>query len=79
MTASSGVCARAGFVPDVVQEAHGMHGALSLVAVESGVPIVPASMATVRPAETRYLPLAEDGAQAKPRSQLVHEAQGALI
>jgi len=56
------LCAGAGFVPDVVQEAHGMHGVLSLVAVETGVSIVPESMATVRPAEIRYLPLAEDGA-----------------
>ncbi len=56
------LCAGAGFVPDVVQEAHGMHGVLSLVAVETGVSIVPANMAAVRSSEVRYLPLAEDAA-----------------
>lgn len=56
------LCDEAGFVPDVVQEAHSMHGVLSLVAVETGVSIVPAGMATVRPSEIRYLPLAGDQA-----------------
>ena len=39
-----------------------MHGVLSLVAVETGVSIVPASMATVRPGEIAYLPLDGHGA-----------------
>jgi DNA-binding transcriptional LysR family regulator len=56
------LCAGAGFVPDVVQEAHGMHAVLSLVAVETGVSIVPAGMAAVRASEIRYLPLAEEAA-----------------
>nr|WP_274607238.1 LysR family transcriptional regulator [Paracraurococcus ruber] len=56
------LCAGAGFVPEVVQEAHGMHAVLSLVAVEAGVSIVPSAMASVRPAEIRYLPLAEEAA-----------------
>jgi DNA-binding transcriptional LysR family regulator len=56
------LCAGAGFVPEVVQEAHGMHAVLSLVAVEAGVSIVPAAMASVRPSEIRYVPLAEDAA-----------------
>lgn len=38
------LCADAGFVPMVVQEAHGMHAVLSLVAVEAGISIVPESM-----------------------------------
>ncbi len=56
------LCAAAGFVPEVVQEAHGMHAVLSLVAVETGVSIVPAGMASVRAAEVRTLPLPEDAA-----------------
>lgn len=56
------LCAEAGFAPDVAQEAHGMHGVLSLVAVETGVSIVPASMATVRPGEIAYVPLDGHGA-----------------
>lgn len=59
------LCAEAGFAPDVAQEAHGMHGVLSLVAVETGVSIVPASMATVRPGEITYVPLNGDGAAFK--------------
>lgn len=42
------LCANAGFVPQVVQEAHGMHAVLSLVAVGAGVAIVPESMQTFR-------------------------------
>lgn len=56
------LCTGAGFVPEVVQEAHGMHAVLSLVAVEAGVSIVPAAMASVRPSEIRYVPLPEDAA-----------------
>lgn len=53
------VCAAAGFVPRVVQEAHGMHAVLSLVAVEAGIAIVPASMAGFRGEEVRYQPIAD--------------------
>lgn len=56
------LCAAAGFVPEVVQEAHGMHAVLSLVAVETGVSIVPAGMASVRASEIRYMPIAEEAA-----------------
>ena len=50
-------CVAAGFMPDVVQEAHGMHAVLSLVAVETGVAIVPASMAGFRATEVCYVPV----------------------
>ena len=53
----------AGFLPNVVQEAHGMHGVLSLVAVEAGVAIVPGSMAAVRPNEVAYRPIAGEAAE----------------
>jgi DNA-binding transcriptional LysR family regulator len=48
------LCLDAGFSPAVRHEAHGMHAVLSLVAVEAGVAIVPASMASIRPAEVAY-------------------------
>ncbi|WP_313346483.1 LysR family transcriptional regulator [Stenotrophomonas sp.] len=48
------LCAAAGFTPRVVQEAHGMHAVLSLVAVEAGVSIVPASMSGFRSGEIVY-------------------------
>ena len=48
------LCRASGFVPDVVQEAHGMHAVLSLVAVGAGVAIVPASMAGFRSEEIHY-------------------------
>ena len=51
------LCAAAGFTPGVTQEAHGMHAVLSLVAVEAGVAIVPASMASIRPDEIVYRPI----------------------
>ncbi|MEG0183723.1 MAG: LysR substrate-binding domain-containing protein [Stenotrophomonas sp.] len=57
-----GLCTAAGFTPRVVQEAQGMHAVLSLVAVEAGVAIVPASMAGFRPDEIAYRPI--DGEQA---------------
>ncbi|MEG0191998.1 MAG: LysR family transcriptional regulator [Stenotrophomonas sp.] len=57
-----GLCTAAGFTPRVVQEAQGMHAVLSLVAVEAGVAIVPASMTGFRPDEIVYRPL--DGANA---------------
>lgn len=52
-----GLCTAAGFTPRVVQEAQGMHAVLSLVAVEAGVAIVPASMASFRPDEIVYRPI----------------------
>jgi DNA-binding transcriptional LysR family regulator len=57
------LCVDAGFSPDVRQEAHGMHAVLSLVAVETGVAIVPASMASIRPAEVAYRPIEGDAAR----------------
>ncbi len=57
------LCAAAGFAPDIAQEAHGMHAVLSLVAVEAGVAIVPASMASIRPAEIVYRPIDGDAAR----------------
>lgn len=69
------VCAAAGFVPRVVQEAHGMHAVLSLVAVEAGIAIVPASMAGFRGEEVGYQPIAD--AQAGFDLQLCTR-QGAL-
>lgn len=57
-----GLCTAAGFTPRVVQEAQGMHAVLSLVAVDAGVAIVPASMASFRPEEVVYSLI--DGAEA---------------
>ncbi|MFG3447180.1 LysR family transcriptional regulator [Stenotrophomonas sp. NPDC047960] len=56
------LCATAGFTPRVVQEAHGMHAVLSLVAVEAGISVVPASMAGFREAEVVYRPISGDDA-----------------
>lgn len=55
-------CVAAGFMPKVVQEAHGMHAVLSLVAVETGIAIVPASMAGFRDTEVCYRPVQSDDA-----------------
>lgn len=52
------LCANAGFVPMVVQEAHGMHAVLSLVSAGAGVSIVPQSMSGFRGDRIRYHPLA---------------------
>lgn len=57
------LCAAAGFTPNVAQEAHGMHAVLSLVAVEAGVAIVPASMVQVRPDEIVYRPIGDEAAR----------------
>lgn len=57
------LCRKAGFLPQVEQEANGMHTVLALVAVEAGVAIVPASMAQVRAAEIAYHPIADDAAR----------------
>ncbi|RVV97300.1 LysR family transcriptional regulator [Mesobaculum littorinae] len=56
------LCADAGFVPNVTQEAHGMHAVLSLVAVGAGVSVVPESMARFRPDRIAYRPIAATGA-----------------
>ena len=48
--------------PRVVQEAHGMHAVLSLVAVEAGISVVPASMAGFLEAEVVYRPISGDAA-----------------
>lgn len=53
------LCADAGFVPQITQEAHGMHAVLSLVAVGAGVSIVPESMASFRPDRIAYRAIAE--------------------
>lgn len=77
------LCAAAGFVPSVVQEAHGMHAVLSLVAVEAGVAIVPASMAGFRGAEIHYQAIEGDAArftlQLCLRSGAVSPALGQLL
>jgi DNA-binding transcriptional LysR family regulator len=56
------LCRDAGFLPRVVQEAHGMHAVLSLVAVGAGVAIVPASMAGFRSEDIRYQRINATGA-----------------
>lgn len=55
-------CVAAGFMPKVVQEAHGMHAVLSLVAVETGIAIVPSSMAGFRDTEVSYRPVQSEDA-----------------
>jgi len=57
------LCAAAGFVPRVAQEAHGMHAVLSLVAVEAGLSIVPQSMRGFRGDRIVYLPIQSDDAR----------------
>ena len=77
------VCAAAGFQPHVVQEAHGIHGVLSLVAVEAGVSLVPASLVGFRPDEVRYQPLRQPEARFSLhtcyRPQQDHPARDALL
>lgn len=51
------LCANAGFVPMVTQEAHGMHAVLSLVSVGGGVSVVPQSMSGFRSDQIDYYPL----------------------
>lgn len=51
------LCANAGFVPMITQEAHGMHAVLSLVSVGVGVSVVPQSMSVFRSDQIRYYPL----------------------
>jgi DNA-binding transcriptional LysR family regulator len=57
------LCATAGFVPTVAQEAHGMHAVLSLVAVEAGVSIVPQSMRGFRGDRIVYHPIPGEAAR----------------
>ena len=56
------LCAEAGFAPNVVQEAHGMHAVLSLVAVGAGVSVVPESMAGFRADRVAYRRMKAAGA-----------------
>ena len=51
------LCANAGFVPMISQEAHGMHAVLSLVSVGAGVSVVPQSMSGFRGEQVSYYPL----------------------
>ena len=77
------LCAQAGFAPHVVQEAHGMHAVLSLVAVEAGIAIVPASMAGFRSEEIVYHPIAGDPAhfalQLCFRAEVDHPARAQFL
>lgn len=57
-----GLCADAGFTPEITQEAVQMATIVSLVAGELGVSIVPASVAALRRDDVAYLDLAEDAA-----------------
>lgn len=52
-----GLCARAGFVPNIVQEARTMHTILSLVAGGMGISIVPASLLNFRREGLAYRPI----------------------
>lgn len=55
------LCAEAGFVPIITQEAHGMHAVLSLVSVGGGVSVVPQSMSGFRGDQISYHPLSGPG------------------
>ncbi|MBD8165101.1 LysR family transcriptional regulator [Erwinia persicina] len=57
------LCAKAGFVPDVAQEAFGMHAVLSLVAVGAGVTLAPQSMSHFLADRIRYYPLPDADAR----------------
>ena len=56
-----GLCAQAGFVPRIEQEAIQMPTIVSLVGAGIGVALVPASLAHVRRTDVVYRPLAEPG------------------
>lgn len=53
------LCAKAGFVPTINQEAHGMHAVLSLVSVGGGVSVIPQSMSGFRGDQISYHPLSD--------------------
>lgn len=55
------LCAEAGFVPLITQEAHGMHAVLSLVSVGGGVSVVPQSMSGFRGDQISYHPFSGPG------------------
>ncbi|MDR5859943.1 LysR family transcriptional regulator [Halomonas eurihalina] len=57
------LCANAGFVPRVEQEAYGMHAVLSLVAVGLGVSVVPESMSGFRDDRITYRPINDAGSE----------------
>ncbi|MDL4863833.1 LysR family substrate-binding domain-containing protein [Halomonas elongata] len=57
------LCANAGFVPRVEQEAYGMHAVLSLVAVGFGVSVVPESMSGFRDDRITYRPISDSGSE----------------
>jgi len=71
------LCADAGFVRQIIQEAHGMHAVLSLVAVGAGVSIVPQSMSSFRSDRIAYRPLATPHASFE-LSIAVHEQTPAI-
>jgi DNA-binding transcriptional LysR family regulator len=56
-----GLCAKAGFVPRIEQEAIQMPTIVSLVGAGIGVALVPASLAQARRTDVVYRPLAEPG------------------
>lgn len=73
------LCADAGFVPKVIQEAHGMHAVLSLVAVGAGVSVVPESMRTFRSDRIAYRPIAGPGAAFTLCLALLEPTPAALV
>ncbi|UPG72151.1 LysR family substrate-binding domain-containing protein [Roseomonas gilardii subsp. gilardii] len=56
------LCHEAGFRPRIVQEAHGMHAVLSLVAAGAGVALVPSRMARLHPETVAFRRIESDDA-----------------